>query len=239
MSSTRTLSENEFARLGETRQRLDRGVEEDVFRNGAALGDEDLGTGGIAVTFNGDQTATIAQLAEKGSWNLFDCAVDEDQIIGSAGSVTLFQRAGHHLDLGVAGKLRLRFSGQRFVAFERDDGAGNDRQERRGVAAPSPSAMGVRMQTFMIQSRQEALHYNADARLLLIKYSSGEIRSFTRISPQGMRRLLGSGPDLNEGPELSDLQYQAQIRKGGLKAVYRLTGINPLQFDFSPDQGIW
>ncbi|MEH7846509.1 hypothetical protein [Rhizobium laguerreae] len=99
--------------------------------------------------------------------------------------------------------------------------------------------MGVRMQTFMIQSRQEALHYNADARLLLIKYSSGEIRSFTRISPQGMRRLLGSGPDLNEGPELSDLQYQAQIRKGGLKAVYRLTGINPLQFDFSPDQGIW
>ncbi|MBN9983684.1 hypothetical protein E0I74_07345 [Rhizobium laguerreae] len=99
--------------------------------------------------------------------------------------------------------------------------------------------MGVRMQTFMIQSRQEALHYNADARLLLIKYSSGEIRSFTRISPQGMRRLLGSGPDLNEGPELSDLQYQAQIRKGGLKAVYRLTGINPLQFDFSPDQRIW
>ncbi|MBY3161511.1 hypothetical protein HFO65_12800 [Rhizobium laguerreae] len=99
--------------------------------------------------------------------------------------------------------------------------------------------MGVRMQTFMIHSRQEALHYNADARLLLIKYSSGEIRSFTRISPQGMRRLLGSGPDLNEGPELSDLQYQAQIRKGGLKAVYRLTGINPLQFDFSPDQRIW
>nr|WP_245274324.1 hypothetical protein [Rhizobium leguminosarum] len=57
------------------------------------------------------------------------------------------------------------------------------------------------MQTFMIQSRGiEALHYNADARLLLI-YSSGEIRSFTRISPQGMRRLLGASPksmrDLN------------------------------------------
>ncbi|NKK77842.1 hypothetical protein GFL51_10120 [Rhizobium leguminosarum bv. viciae] len=61
--------------------------------------------------------------------------------------------------------------------------------------------MGVRMQTFMIQSRGiEALHYNADARLLLI-YSSGEIRSFIRISPQGMRRLLGASPksmrDLN------------------------------------------
>nr|WP_245498934.1 hypothetical protein [Rhizobium leguminosarum] len=51
------------------------------------------------------------------------------------------------------------------------------------------------MQTFLIQSRGiDALHYNADARLLLIKYSSGDIRSFTRISPQGMRRLLGAGP---------------------------------------------
>ncbi|MGO7039406.1 hypothetical protein ACCS60_13745 [Rhizobium acaciae] len=100
--------------------------------------------------------------------------------------------------------------------------------------------MGVRMQTFPIQSRGiEPLHYNADARLLLIKYSSCEIRSFTRISPQGMRRLLGAGPDIDEGPELSDLQYQAQIRKGGLKALYRLTGINPLQFDFSPGQRVW
>jgi hypothetical protein len=96
------------------------------------------------------------------------------------------------------------------------------------------------MQTFLLQSRGiEALHYNADIRLLLIKYSSGDIRSFTRISPQGMRRLLGASPDLNEGPELSDPQYQAQIRKGGLKALYRLTGINPLQFDFSPDQRVW
>ncbi|MGO7957033.1 hypothetical protein [Rhizobium leguminosarum] len=100
--------------------------------------------------------------------------------------------------------------------------------------------MGVRMQTFMIQSRGiEALHYNADARLLLIKYSSGEIRSITRISPQGMRRLLGASPEIDEGPELSDLQHQAQIRKGGLKALYRLTGINPLQFDFSPGQRVW
>ncbi|MBB4437363.1 hypothetical protein M2310_000592 [Rhizobium leguminosarum] len=71
------------------------------------------------------------------------------------------------------------------------------------------------MQTFLIQSRGiEALHYNADARLLLIKYSSGDIRSFTRISPQGMRRLLGAGPDIDEGPELSDVEYQAEIRKG-------------------------
>ncbi len=80
--------------------------------------------------------------------------------------------------------------------------------------------MGVRMQTFLIQSRYiEALHYNADARLLLTKYSSGDIRSFTCISPQGMRRLLGAGPEIDDGPELSDLEYQAQIRKGGLKAL--------------------
>ncbi len=78
------MSENEFTRLGETRQRLDRGIEEDIFRNSAALGDEDLGAGGIAVTFDRDQTATIAQLTEKSCWNLFDGAVDEDQIIGSA-----------------------------------------------------------------------------------------------------------------------------------------------------------
>ncbi len=56
--------------------------------------------------------------------------------------------------------------------------------------------MGVRMQTFLIQSRDiEALHCNADVRLLLIKYSSGDIRSFTRISPQGMRRLLAPAPN--------------------------------------------
>lgn len=54
-----------------------------------------------------------------------------------------------------------------------------------------------------------------------------------------MRRLLGAGPEIDNGPELSDLQYQAQIRKGGLKALYRLTGINPLQFDFSPGQRVW
>lgn len=100
--------------------------------------------------------------------------------------------------------------------------------------------MGARMQTFLIQSRGiETLHYNADARLLLIKYSSGEIRSFTRISPQGMRRLLGAGPEIDERSELSDLQYQAKIRKGGLKALYRLTGINPPQFDFSLGQRVW
>jgi hypothetical protein len=100
--------------------------------------------------------------------------------------------------------------------------------------------MGVRMQTFLIQSRGiEALHYNADARLLLIKYSSGDIRSFTCISPQGMRRLLGAGPEIDDGPELSDLEYQAEIRKGGLRALYRLTGINPSQLDFSPGQRIW
>nr|WP_246705847.1 hypothetical protein [Rhizobium leguminosarum] len=54
-----------------------------------------------------------------------------------------------------------------------------------------------------------------------------------------MRRLLGAGPDIDERPELSDLQYQAEIRKGGLRALYRLTGINPLQFDFSPGQQVW
>ncbi|MFW8585836.1 hypothetical protein ACOJBM_16205 [Rhizobium beringeri] len=100
--------------------------------------------------------------------------------------------------------------------------------------------MGVRMQTFLIQSRGiEALHYNAEVRLLLIKYSNGDIRSFTRISPQGMRRLLGVGPEIDDGPELSDLEYQAEIRKGGMRALYRLTGINPPQFDFSPGQRVW
>ncbi|MBY5457236.1 hypothetical protein ELH26_08165 [Rhizobium leguminosarum] len=100
--------------------------------------------------------------------------------------------------------------------------------------------MGVRMQTFLIQSRGiEALHYNADARLLLIKYSNGDIRSFTHISPQGMRRPLGAGPEIDDGPELSDLEYQAEIRKGGLRALYRLTGIKPLQFDFSPGRRVW
>ncbi|PDT02412.1 hypothetical protein CO666_20690 [Rhizobium chutanense] len=100
--------------------------------------------------------------------------------------------------------------------------------------------MGARMQTFLIQSRDiEALHYNADARLLLVKYSSGDIRSFTRISPEAMRRLLGVGPEIDGGSELGDLEYQAAIRKGGLKALYRLTGINPSQFDFSPGQQAW
>ncbi|MBA1349077.1 hypothetical protein FE844_004025 [Rhizobium indicum] len=74
--------------------------------------------------------------------------------------------------------------------------------------------MGVRMQIFLIQSRGiEVLHYNADARLLLIKYSSGDIRSFTRISPQGMRRLLGAGPDIDERAELSDLQIRRKSAK--------------------------
>lgn len=100
--------------------------------------------------------------------------------------------------------------------------------------------MGVRMQTFLIQSRGiETLHYNADARLLLVKYSSGDIRSFTRISPLGLRRLLGPDAEIDEGPGLSDPEYQAEIRKGGLKALYRLTGINPTQFDFSPGQQVW
>ncbi|AHF83722.1 hypothetical protein RLEG3_18740 [Rhizobium leguminosarum bv. trifolii WSM1689] len=49
----------------------------------------------------------------------------------------------------------------------------------------------------------------------------------------------GAGPDIDEGPELSDLQYQAEIRKRGLRALYRLTGINPLRFDFSPGQRVW
>ncbi|ARM88193.1 hypothetical protein RHEC894_CH01881 [Rhizobium sp. CIAT894] len=100
--------------------------------------------------------------------------------------------------------------------------------------------MGARMQTFLIQSRDiEALHYNADARLLLVKYSSGDIRSFTRISPEAMRRLLGVGPEIDETSEFSDLDYQAEIRKGGLKALYLLTGINPSQFDFSPGRQVW
>jgi len=100
--------------------------------------------------------------------------------------------------------------------------------------------MGVRMQTFLIQSRGiETLHYNAGARLLLVKYSSGDIRSFTRISPLGLRRLLGPGAKIDDGPELSDPEYQAGIRKGGLKALYHLAGINPTQFDFSPGQRVW
>lgn len=89
ISSVETTSENEFACLGKTRQRLDGGIEEDVFRNGAAFGDEDLGAGGIAVTLDRHQTAAIAQLTEKSCRNFLDRAVDEDQIIGSAGSVTL------------------------------------------------------------------------------------------------------------------------------------------------------
>ncbi|RUM25162.1 hypothetical protein EFQ99_10305 [Rhizobium vallis] len=100
--------------------------------------------------------------------------------------------------------------------------------------------MGARMQTFLIQSRGiEALHYNADARLLLIKYSSGDISSFTRISPQGLRRLLGAAAEIDEGSELNDPAYQAQIRKGGLKALYHFKGINPAQFDFSPGPQVW
>ncbi|MBX5158885.1 KTSC domain-containing protein [Rhizobium sp. NZLR8] len=100
--------------------------------------------------------------------------------------------------------------------------------------------MGVRMQTFLIKSRDiEALHYNADARLLLIKYSSGDIRSFTGVSPRAMRRLLGAGPEIGSGSGSSDLEYQAQIRKGGLKALHRLRGISPSQFDFSARPRIW
>ncbi|MFS2174971.1 hypothetical protein ACCC98_03260 [Rhizobium pisi] len=100
--------------------------------------------------------------------------------------------------------------------------------------------MGARMQTFLIQSRGiEALHYNANVQLLLIKYSSGDIRSITRVSPQGLRRLLGAGAEIDEGSELSDPEYHADIRKGGLKALYHLTGINPAQFDFSPGPQVW
>lgn len=69
--------------------------------------------------------------------------------------------------------------------------------------------LGVRMQTFLIQSRYiEALHYNADARLLLIKYGSGDIRSFTCISPQGMRRLLGAGPEIDDGPAIWNIRLK-------------------------------
>ena len=61
--------------------------------------------------------------------------------------------------------------------------------------------MGVRMQTFLIQSRGiEALHYNADARLLLIKYSSGDIRSFTRISPQACDGCSAPAPKSMRDP---------------------------------------
>ncbi|UVD58327.1 hypothetical protein NE852_09110 [Rhizobium sp. Pop5] len=96
------------------------------------------------------------------------------------------------------------------------------------------------MQTFLIQSRGiEALRYNADVQLLLIKYSSGEIRSFTRISQEGLRRLLGADTEIDEGSKLSDSEYQAEFRKGGLKALYHFTGINPAQFDFSAGPRIW
>lgn len=93
-----------------------------------------------------------------------------------------------------------------------------DSRTRINVCQPfccgtSPSAMGVRMQTSLIQSRGiEALHYNADARLLLIKYSSCALAAspaFRAGHAAASRRRL----QIADGPRLSGVEYQAEIRK--------------------------
>ncbi|UFW80053.1 MULTISPECIES: hypothetical protein [Rhizobium] len=69
------------------------------------------------------------------------------------------------------------------------------------------------MQTSLIQSRGiEALHYNADARLLLIKYSSCALAAspaFRAGHAAASRRRLR----IADGPRLSGVEYQAEIRK--------------------------
>src|SRR6187402_1557287 len=55
ISGPRSKSENEFLGLRKARQRLDRGIEEDVFREGAVLADEDGGAGRVAVALDRDQ----------------------------------------------------------------------------------------------------------------------------------------------------------------------------------------
>jgi hypothetical protein len=96
------------------------------------------------------------------------------------------------------------------------------------------------MQTFAIQSPEiETLHYNPEARLLLVKFKSGAICNFTRISAQALQRLLG--PDVQIENEMAgdDAGYLAGLRSGGLRALYSLTGIKPAQFDFSQVPVVW
>lgn len=96
------------------------------------------------------------------------------------------------------------------------------------------------MQTFAIQSPDiEALHYNPEARLLLVKFKSGAICNFTRISAQALQRLLGPDVRIENDTAEDDASYLAGLRSGGLRALYCLTGITPAQFDFAKAPGIW
>ncbi|MGM4909466.1 hypothetical protein [Rhizobium alamii] len=96
------------------------------------------------------------------------------------------------------------------------------------------------MQTFAIQSPDiEALHYNPEARLLLVKFKSGAICNFTRISAQALQRLLGPDVQIENPTAEDDASYLAGLRSGGLRALYSLTGIKPAQFDFAQVPGIW
>ena len=72
------------------------------------------------------------------------------------------------------------------------------------------------MQTFAIQSSDiETLHYNPEARLLLVKFKSGAICNFTRISAQGLRRLLGPDVQIENDTAADDASYLAGLRSGG------------------------
>lgn len=96
------------------------------------------------------------------------------------------------------------------------------------------------MQTFAIQSPDiEALHYNPEARLLLVKFKSGAICNFTRISAQALQRLLGPDAQIENPTAEDDADYLASMRSGGLRALYSLTGIKPAQFDFAQVPSIW
>ncbi|WP_454849221.1 hypothetical protein [Rhizobium binxianense] len=96
------------------------------------------------------------------------------------------------------------------------------------------------MYTFNIQSDDIAtLHYNVETGLLLVKYRSGDIRNFTRISPRGVRRLLGPKVEIDETAATSDSEYASRMRKGGLRALYYLIGISPSQFDFPVGPLLW
>nr|WP_246270907.1 hypothetical protein [Rhizobium sophorae] len=83
--------------------------------------------------------------------------------------------------------------------------------------------MGVRMQTFLIRSRDiEALHYNPDARLLLINTSAATFAA----SPAFHRKACGgcSAPvPASTTGMIERSAISGEIRKGGLKALYRLT----------------
>ena len=96
------------------------------------------------------------------------------------------------------------------------------------------------MQTFAVQSPDiEALHYNPEARLLLVKFKNGAICNFTRISAQALQRLLGPDVQIENQTAEDDAGYLAGLRSGGLRALYSLTGIKPAQFDFTQIPGIW